>query len=282
MVEDSVETGIKSPEQEGMKRCRDSESHTTPPTKWAGHYKERWVFDTGATAHITNNDRYMYNLRPTKQTITVADSTVYPVQSKVEVVLRSICRAILTLKGVLYVPTAKNILSGRKIVQNPEHRVEIDSVGTRIICNAGTLPTLHMNYDNEGELWYFIGARVSPTAQVRAVTHGTVSEDKEEEEQETSSASRVSPTNKRNKIGSTSSNNNTKEETFSGYLQEYKSKSTYKATTNTKAQQKVDNKDKTKVKRIYLDINEAHQKFGHMSERMLQSNSQERQSCINR
>jgi hypothetical protein len=45
---------------------------------------------------------------------------------------------ILTLKGALYVPTAKNILSGSKIVQNPEHSVEIDSVGTRIICNAGT------------------------------------------------------------------------------------------------------------------------------------------------
>jgi hypothetical protein len=66
MVEDSVETGIKSPEPEGMKRCRESESHTvamvitTPPPKWAGHYKERWVFDTGATAHITNNDKKVH------------------------------------------------------------------------------------------------------------------------------------------------------------------------------------------------------------------------------
>jgi hypothetical protein len=160
MVEDSVETDIKSPEPEGMKRRRESESHTaamvitTPPPKWAGHYKERWVFDTGAKAHITNNNRYMYSLRPKKQTITVADGTVYPVQSKGEVVLRSICGAILTLKGVLHIPTAKNVLSGSKIVQNPKHRVERDSVGTRIICNAGTRPTLHKNYDDEGELWY--------------------------------------------------------------------------------------------------------------------------------
>jgi hypothetical protein len=118
----------------------------------------------------------------------------------------------------LYVPPAKNILSGSKIVQNPKHRVEIYSVGTRIICKTGTRPTLHMNYNNEGELWYFIGACVSPTAQVCAVTHGTESEDEDEVEQETAAASRVSPTNKRNKIGSTSSNNNNnnKEETFSG------------------------------------------------------------------
>jgi hypothetical protein len=107
MVEDSVETGIKSPEPEGTKRRREKETHTvamvttTPPPKRAGHYKERWVFDTGAMAHIMNNDRYMYNLCPMKQTITVADGTVYPVQSKGKVVLRSICGAILTLKGDL-------------------------------------------------------------------------------------------------------------------------------------------------------------------------------------
>jgi hypothetical protein len=172
MVEDSVETGIKPPEPEGMKRHRESELHTvamvitTPPPKWAGHYKEQWVFDTGATAHITNSNRYTYNLRPTKQTITVADGTVYPVQSEGEVVLKSICGAILTLKGVLYIPTSNNILSCSKIVQNPRHRVETDSVGTRIICNAGTCPTLHMNYNDEGELWYFIRARVSPTAHL--------------------------------------------------------------------------------------------------------------------
>jgi hypothetical protein len=103
------------------------------------------------------------------------------------------------LKGVIYVPTAENILSGSNIVQNHEHRVEIDNVGTKIICNAGTRPSLRMNYDDEGELWYFIGARVSPTAQVCAVTHGIVSEDDGDTELETSNATRVSPKNKRNK-----------------------------------------------------------------------------------
>jgi hypothetical protein len=123
-----------------------------------------------------------------------------------------------------------------------------------------------MNYHDEGELWYFIGARVSPTAQVCAVTHGIVSEEGDVE-LETSNATRVPPTSKRNKIGS---NKNNKEETFSGYLQYYKSTSTPKATTNKKVQQKLYNKEKPKVKRIYLGINEAHQKFGHISERMLQ------------
>jgi hypothetical protein len=43
MVEDNVEMGIKSPDLEGMKRLRDSESHTvamvitTSPPKWVGN-----------------------------------------------------------------------------------------------------------------------------------------------------------------------------------------------------------------------------------------------------
>jgi hypothetical protein len=47
MVEDIVETGIKSPEPEATKRRRESESHTvamvvtTPPPKLAEHYKDQ-------------------------------------------------------------------------------------------------------------------------------------------------------------------------------------------------------------------------------------------------
>jgi hypothetical protein len=59
----------------------------TPPPKWVGHYKEQWVYDTDAMAHITNNNRYMYNICPMKRTITVADGTVYLVQSEGEVLL---------------------------------------------------------------------------------------------------------------------------------------------------------------------------------------------------
>jgi hypothetical protein len=47
IVEDNVKTGIKSPDPEGMKHSRELELHTvamvisTPPPKWAGHYKEQ-------------------------------------------------------------------------------------------------------------------------------------------------------------------------------------------------------------------------------------------------
>jgi hypothetical protein len=164
------------------------------------------------------------------------------VQRKGEVVLRSICFAILKLKGAQYVPTTKNILRGSRIVQNPEHHVEIDSVGTRIICNAaGTCPTLHMNYNNKGELWYFIGARVSLVALVCAVTQGMATEDEEEVKQEMSVASRSSATKKRNTIGS-SININNKEETFSGYLQVIRLQNLTKQQVKTQVRQETTNK----------------------------------------
>ena len=87
----------------------------------------RWIFDTGATTHVTNNDRYLFNTRPTDRVITVADGTDYPVQCEGELILKSICGAILTLKSVLYVPEAKNVLSGSRLVQGKGHRVEIDN-----------------------------------------------------------------------------------------------------------------------------------------------------------
>ena len=48
---------------------------TTGPLKYTGHIHKHWIFDTGATTHVTNNDRYMFNIRALEHTITVADGT---------------------------------------------------------------------------------------------------------------------------------------------------------------------------------------------------------------
>ena len=37
---------------------------------------EAWLFDTGATVHVTNSDTHLYNLVYAKQTIRVADNTI--------------------------------------------------------------------------------------------------------------------------------------------------------------------------------------------------------------
>jgi hypothetical protein len=88
----------------------------------------------------------MYNTRPTDSVITVADVTEYSMQCGGEMRLKSICGAVLTLNSVIYVPEAKNVLSCSRLVHSMGHRVEMDTVGTRLVCNTGTRSTLHMSY----------------------------------------------------------------------------------------------------------------------------------------
>jgi hypothetical protein len=58
--------GIKSPDTETMKRLWELTMNLVAMAQpnWVDYYKEQWVFDTGATAPITNNDWYMCNLHP--------------------------------------------------------------------------------------------------------------------------------------------------------------------------------------------------------------------------
>jgi hypothetical protein len=129
--------------------------------------------------------------------------TEYPVQCEGELILKSICGSILTLNLVLYAPEAKNVLSGSRLVQGKGHRVEIDTVGTRLECNTGTRSTLHMSYDDENELWYLIGSLLKVPAEINAVTSKS----------KTTTASGKS---KKNNVV-----NNSKVEVFSGYLKDY-------------------------------------------------------------
>ena len=149
--------GMATSEDGNKKRCIDliAVTTTTGQFKYTGHTHKHWIFDMGATTHITNNDRYMFNIRALERTITVADGKQYPVLSEGELAIKSIW-----LKAVCYVPEAKNVLSGSHLVQGKVHRVDIDSVGTRLVCNKGTGPTLHMSYNIGNDLWYLVGARV--------------------------------------------------------------------------------------------------------------------------
>jgi hypothetical protein len=56
------------------------------------------------------------------------------------------------------------------LVQVKGHCVEIDNIGTRLVCNKGTCPTLHMSYDKDNELWYLIGSHIKVPAKLNVVT----------------------------------------------------------------------------------------------------------------
>ena len=104
-----------------------------------------------------------------------------------------------------------------------------------------------MSYDDENKLWYLVGARVRVSDTVYTVRSKSKSFDAQ-----------------RNIM--VDNNNNNKEESFSGYLTDYKSK-----TKDNKQQKNNGSKEHTKKESKerpkYMDINEAHQKFGHISER---------------
>jgi hypothetical protein len=145
----------------------------------------------------------MFNTRPTDRVISVADGTENTVQCKGELVIKILCGAVFTLNSLLYLTEAKNVLSGSPLVQHKGHRVEIDNIGTRVVCNTGTRPTLHMSYDKDNDLWYLIGSRMKVPAKLNAVT--------------LKSKMTTASGNNKNKVV-----NNNKVEVLSGYLKDYK------------------------------------------------------------
>ena len=145
-------------------------------------------------------------------------------------------------------------MSGSRLVQGKGYQVEIDSVGTRLVCNQGTRPTLHMSYDEDKELWYLLGARV----RVSDTVYTICSKSKLFDEQ----CNTMVDDNNNN-------NNNNKEESFSGYLTHYKSMSKMSKQLKNSVP-KEPNKIGPKGHSKYMDINKAHQKCGHISQRMLQ------------
>jgi hypothetical protein len=62
------------------------------------HNYERCIFDTGATMNLTNNDRYLFNKRTPNNVIVTAAGIEYPVLSEGELILKSICGAVLSLQ----------------------------------------------------------------------------------------------------------------------------------------------------------------------------------------
>jgi hypothetical protein len=66
----------------------------------------------------------------------VADGTEYAVQQcKGELVIKSICGAVLSLNSVLYLPKAKNVLSGSRLVQGEGHCEETDNIEHRYLLS---------------------------------------------------------------------------------------------------------------------------------------------------
>lgn len=157
---------------------RDNGNNNQDNNKWNMHYNyafvsektvegdfqnDFWIADMGASAHITNDDTYLFNMRETNRndSITVGNGVTLPVQKIGD--LQMTCmqpnnvKATILLQNVKYVPEMMvNLFSltrvmtdGRKLTSNKKY------IG--IIKNGSTLWFNHMLHKNKGEL--LVGAK---------------------------------------------------------------------------------------------------------------------------
>jgi hypothetical protein len=87
---------------------------------------EHWLFDTGATVHVTPTDTFLTNIVYHAQTIKVAEGTCVHSPKYEDLTLKSKCGGIVQLLKILYAPEFyKHIISGHKLLQNESYRLVV-------------------------------------------------------------------------------------------------------------------------------------------------------------
>jgi hypothetical protein len=144
----------------------ESETTTSRSSSTNGKYgggtkhnsSELWLFDTGASVHVTPSDKFLFNPQFKRVTVRVAEGTVVQSPKQGDLLLQSNCGAQLRLTGVLVIPSfTKNIISGSKLVQNNSQEIKISANGVKIIHEENTL---HMVFNPSTQLWYMNGTRM--------------------------------------------------------------------------------------------------------------------------
>ena len=185
---------------------------------------EKWLFDTGATSHVTGSDKFLHNKTFGKDYISVVGGTKYWAECTGDLILRSREGPVLILRDVMYIPQARNIISGTRLAANKTHTMQLDDRGFTLVCKEGKRASLTMALDEDNGLWYFLGTRQREgrSQLVSAVTHNTATDHK-----------KVDNKNKHSK------------NSFCPYSENHHPHS--------------------------MDINEAHQRLGHVGESILRS-----------
>ena len=211
---------------------------------------ESWLFDTGASVHVTPSDRFLFNQRNCRTKVKVAEGTLVESYKQGDLLLRSHCGAQVKLTDVLVIPSfAKNIISGSKLVKGNNQQVQINEDGVRIL-NKDSI--LYMLYNPSTRLWYMNGIRLPEDKLLLNTVNTSLLCNKEEP----TSISTTSPMNSENNELCVS----------------FTSKSSIQSVMDQESilnQSTGDNLNKQQ--QIKININDAHQKFGHINERLLRS-----------
>ena len=129
------------------------DSTTEEPSE---HKQESWLFDSGATVHITNNPENVYNKRLTSDSVMVGNSATVNAIAIGDILLQT-TNGEIELKDVLVIPKfTKNILSMSKIMQ----------VGCKVSANKNTLyirnwdEKVALDRDNVTGMYFLKGKRL--------------------------------------------------------------------------------------------------------------------------
>ena len=120
---------------------------------------ESWLFDTGATVHVTPNEFLLFNVQECAVKISVAQGTVVVARKQGDIKIKGSGGTTLILTDVLYVPTfTTNIISGSRLVNKSGCMVKIQKKNAEIRNDKGGF--IRMEYNPKGQLWFIRGTRV--------------------------------------------------------------------------------------------------------------------------
>jgi hypothetical protein len=107
----------------------------TPRKKWTRENKkgqdysksvscEEWLFDSGASVHVTPNKTLLLNARPVNRNIHVADGSLVVATMTGDVLLKITCGSVIDLKNITYSSTFdKNIISASQLMANGNYTI---------------------------------------------------------------------------------------------------------------------------------------------------------------
>ena len=120
-------------------------------------YFENWLFDSGATVHMTTDPKYMEEMEPTDKEVTVGNGNTIKATSKGNLTLKHPQGHMLKLSNVLYVPKFnRNILSMGRILKN--------NTSVKASHNSLTIQrngqNMHLELDKKTNMFYLRAKRV--------------------------------------------------------------------------------------------------------------------------
>jgi hypothetical protein len=115
---------------------------------------EEWLFDTGATVHVTPNKHLLFDTSICCREIKVANGRHVWARLVGDLLLKSECGNYLYLQGVLFSPTFnKNIISAPQLMQSQDYAiimkndyVQMRYNGTGLKMNLKTTENLYIFY----------------------------------------------------------------------------------------------------------------------------------------